>query len=103
MIGRKPVKCKPVRDSSVGTIGISEGETDLDFRLTVAKFFMPGATYVPSVVPVEQIDELGEWKCLVTFYGLNGDTFRYLVDAPNEEVSGIFQNLISVRREVQEN
>ncbi|MBF0437013.1 MAG: hypothetical protein HQL77_16810 [Magnetococcales bacterium] len=101
MRDEKFVKCRRVNVSGFGTIEIPESGLDLDFRSVAAMFLGPDAedaTYLPAVVPIQGIDELDGWQCLVTWHGLNGPTVRYLVDATNGRIFDIFQRLIALRR-----
>ncbi|MBF0436875.1 MAG: hypothetical protein HQL77_16100 [Magnetococcales bacterium] len=100
MIDEKSVKCRRVSVSGVGTIENPKGSSDLDFRSVAAMFFSPEVTYVPTVVPIQEIDELDMWQCLVTWHGLNGPTERYLVNATNVEIFDIFQHFITIRRKI---
>ncbi|MBF0420410.1 MAG: hypothetical protein HQL78_09630 [Magnetococcales bacterium] len=103
MRNEKFVKCRRVNVSGFGSIEIPKNAQDLDFLNVAARFLGPDvedATYVPTVVPIQEIEELDGWQCLVTWHGLNGPSERYIVEASNGEIFNIFQNLIFVRRKI---
>lgn len=103
MRDEKFVKCRRVHVSNAGTIEIPGDDPDLNFRLIATMYLgsdAEDATCVPTVVPIQEFDELEGWQCLVAFHGLSCHTMRYLVDANRDEIFYIFQYFISQNRKV---